>query len=208
MCRVRCTGVRVLAAVSPPAASAAKCVVPPAAACQASQSRLPPWPPARLPAHRAGAAPTTAARVGTHPKLPHQHPPLPRAHPSLEPSSLRPAGLPVPVVKLGAEFQRLEEYERRFKGPLDVRELEHLTVAGDVVFGANMVLKVSERRCPALKRGSGHRTAGSHSPSPAHPCSPQGTVIIVANEGQRIELPPGCILEDKVVTGNLRIMEH
>ena len=47
----------------------------------------------------------------------------------------------------------------------------------------------------------------------AVPCSattriPQGTVIIVANEGSRIDLPDGSILEDKVVTGHLRILEH
>lgn len=35
-----------------------------------------------------------------------------------------------------------------------------------------------------------------------------GTVIIVANEGSRIDLPPGSILENKVITGNLRILEH
>ena len=36
----------------------------------------------------------------------------------------------------------------------------------------------------------------------------QGTVIIVANEGARIDIPDGSILEDKVVTGHLRILEH
>jgi len=36
----------------------------------------------------------------------------------------------------------------------------------------------------------------------------RGTVIIVANEGQRIELPDGTILENKLVSGNLAIIEH
>lgn len=35
-----------------------------------------------------------------------------------------------------------------------------------------------------------------------------GTVIIVANEGARIDVPDGTILQDKVVTGDLRIFEH
>eukprot|EP00834_Sanchytrium_tribonematis_P000753 NODE_14_length_51535_cov_1.125049.p31 type:complete len:229 gc:universal NODE_14_length_51535_cov_1.125049:30293-29607(-) len=35
-----------------------------------------------------------------------------------------------------------------------------------------------------------------------------GTVIIVANQGQRIDIPSGSILEDKVVSGNLRILDH
>lgn len=36
----------------------------------------------------------------------------------------------------------------------------------------------------------------------------RGTVIIIANEGERIDIPAGAILENKIVTGNLRIMEH
>ena len=32
----------------------------------------------------------------------------------------------------------------------------------------------------------------------------KGTVIIVASEGSRIDVPPGTVLEDKVVTGHLR----
>ncbi|KNE60063.1 hypothetical protein AMAG_05495 [Allomyces macrogynus ATCC 38327] len=35
-----------------------------------------------------------------------------------------------------------------------------------------------------------------------------GTVIIVASEGSRIDIPSGARLEDKVVTGNLRILDH
>ncbi|KAI8971393.1 UTP--glucose-1-phosphate uridylyltransferase family [Pilobolus umbonatus] len=36
----------------------------------------------------------------------------------------------------------------------------------------------------------------------------RGTVIIVANFGERIDIPSGTILENKVVTGCLRILDH
>ncbi|XP_063901146.1 UTP--glucose-1-phosphate uridylyltransferase-like isoform X2 [Zophobas morio] len=36
----------------------------------------------------------------------------------------------------------------------------------------------------------------------------KGTVIIVANHGERIDIPSGAILENKVITGNLRILDH
>ncbi|CAF4365278.1 unnamed protein product [Rotaria sp. Silwood2] len=36
----------------------------------------------------------------------------------------------------------------------------------------------------------------------------RGTVIIIANHGDRIDIPPGAILENKIVSGNLRILEH
>lgn len=36
----------------------------------------------------------------------------------------------------------------------------------------------------------------------------KGTVIIVANEGNRIEIPDGAVLENKLVTGNLAIIDH
>lgn len=35
-----------------------------------------------------------------------------------------------------------------------------------------------------------------------------GTVIIVANHGSRIDIPPGSRLENKIITGNLRILDH
>lgn len=83
----------------------------------------------------------------------------------------------LPLVKLGHEFATIDNYMRRFaRGVPDILELDHLTVSGDVYFGANITLK--------------------------------GTVIIVANEGSTIMIPDGAILEDKVVTGNLRILDH
>jgi UTP--glucose-1-phosphate uridylyltransferase len=36
----------------------------------------------------------------------------------------------------------------------------------------------------------------------------KGTVIIVANPPSRIDIPSGAVLEDKVVTGDLRILDH
>lgn len=36
----------------------------------------------------------------------------------------------------------------------------------------------------------------------------KGTVIIIANHGERIDLPSGSILENKIVSGNLRILDH
>lgn len=36
----------------------------------------------------------------------------------------------------------------------------------------------------------------------------KGTVIIVANHGSRIDIPSGSVLENKVVSGNLRILDH
>jgi UTP--glucose-1-phosphate uridylyltransferase len=36
----------------------------------------------------------------------------------------------------------------------------------------------------------------------------KGTVIIVANHGMRIDIPDGAILENKVISGNLRILDH
>lgn len=36
----------------------------------------------------------------------------------------------------------------------------------------------------------------------------QGTVIIIANHGDRIDIPAGANLENKIVSGNLRILDH
>ncbi|XP_064602131.1 UTP--glucose-1-phosphate uridylyltransferase-like isoform X2 [Liolophura sinensis] len=36
----------------------------------------------------------------------------------------------------------------------------------------------------------------------------KGTVIIIANHGDRIDIPSGALLENKIVSGNLRIMDH
>lgn len=36
----------------------------------------------------------------------------------------------------------------------------------------------------------------------------RGTVIIIANHGERIDIPSGAVLENKIVSGNLRILDH
>lgn len=36
----------------------------------------------------------------------------------------------------------------------------------------------------------------------------RGTVIIIANHGDRIDIPPSAVLENKIVSGNLRILDH
>jgi UTP--glucose-1-phosphate uridylyltransferase len=48
---------------------------------------------------------------------------------------------------------------------------------------------------------SGDVTFGKH-------VSLKGTVIIIANHGERIDIPTGAILENKIVSGNLRILDH
>lgn len=36
----------------------------------------------------------------------------------------------------------------------------------------------------------------------------KGTVIIIASHGERIDIPSGSVLENKIVSGNLRILDH
>ncbi|RKP15337.1 UTP--glucose-1-phosphate uridylyltransferase family [Piptocephalis cylindrospora] len=82
----------------------------------------------------------------------------------------------VPLVKLGDNFKKVHEFLARFRTIPHILELDHLTVTGDVTFGADVLLR--------------------------------GTVIIVANHGDRIDIPAGSTLENKVVSGNLRILDH
>lgn len=81
-----------------------------------------------------------------------------------------------PVVKLGDNFKKIANFQKRFRTVPNILELDHLTVAGDVWFGRKVTLR--------------------------------GTVIIVANEGSRIDLPDGSILENKLVSGNVSIIDH
>lgn len=39
-------------------------------------------------------------------------------------------------------------------------------------------------------------------------CFRRGTVIIIAEEGNRIDIPDHSVLENKIVTGSLRILDH
>ncbi|PVZ99263.1 hypothetical protein BB558_004725 [Smittium angustum] len=81
-----------------------------------------------------------------------------------------------PIVKFGDHFKKVKDYQARFKTPPQILELDHLSVTGDVIFGANVTLT--------------------------------GTVIIVANHGAHIDIPRGAVLNDKVVSGDLRILDH
>lgn len=50
---------------------------------------------------------------------------------------------PSPLIKLGEKFANIQDYLERVRhGIPDISELEHLTVTGDVVFGARVSLKV------------------------------------------------------------------
>jgi UTP--glucose-1-phosphate uridylyltransferase len=82
----------------------------------------------------------------------------------------------VPLVKLGPHFKTVKDFLERFASIPDIRELDHLTVSGDVRFGKGVTLK--------------------------------GTVIIIANHGECIDIPSGSVLENKIVSGNLRILDH
>lgn len=82
----------------------------------------------------------------------------------------------VPIIKLGPHFKNMANYNERIQGKINILELDHLTVSGDVYLGHNVTLK--------------------------------GTVIIVASEGHVIYLPNGSVIEDKVVTGFLNILDH
>lgn len=98
------------------------------------------------------------------------------------------------------EHLQVQEFLSRFDSIPDMLELDHLTVSGDVTFGKNVSLKV--RRSGA---GSPSREALLLTPV----CSSiQGTVIIIANHGDRIDIPAGAVLENKIVSGNLRILDH
>jgi UTP--glucose-1-phosphate uridylyltransferase len=83
---------------------------------------------------------------------------------------------PAPLIKLGGDFKKVAQFQKRISSIPNIVELDHLTVTGDVNFGRGIVLK--------------------------------GTVIIVATENSTIDIPPGSILENVVVQGSLRLLEH
>jgi len=47
----------------------------------------------------------------------------------------------LPLIKLGDSFKKVADYMSRFENMPDVLECSHLTVSGDVTFGADVVLK-------------------------------------------------------------------
>ena len=83
---------------------------------------------------------------------------------------------PAPLIKLGTDFKKVSDFQKRISSIPKILELDHLTITGKVNLGRGVVLK--------------------------------GTVIIVATEGSTIDVPPGSILENVVVQGSLRLLEH
>ena len=81
-----------------------------------------------------------------------------------------------PLIKLGNDFKKVSDFQKRIGSIPKILELDHLTITGAVNLGRGVVLK--------------------------------GTVIIVATEGQTIDVPPGSILENVVGQGSLRVLEH
>ena len=99
-----------------------------------------------------------------------------------------------PLVKLGDNhFKKVSAYLARFGSIPDLLELDHLTVSGDVTFG---------------RGGELNTLPGSNIIILFLPVSLRGTVIIIANHGDRIDIPAGAVLENKIVSGNLRILDH
>ena len=97
-----------------------------------------------------------------------------------------------PLVKLGdGQFKKVSSFLSRFGSIPDLLELDHLTVSGDVTFG----------------RGGGDKLENIVSENICS-VSLRGTVIIIANHGDRIDIPAGAVLENKIVSGNLRILDH
>jgi UTP--glucose-1-phosphate uridylyltransferase len=81
-----------------------------------------------------------------------------------------------PIIKLGSDFKKVSDFQKRVPSIPRILELDHLTISGAVNLGRGVTLK--------------------------------GTVIIVATEGSTIDIPPGSVLENVVVQGSLRILEH
>ena len=83
---------------------------------------------------------------------------------------------PAPLIKLGSDFKKVSDFQKRISSIPKILELDHLTITGAVNLGRGVILK--------------------------------GTVIIVASEGSTIDIPPGSELENVVVQGSLRLLEH
>ncbi|PWN86598.1 putative UTP-glucose-1-phosphate uridylyltransferase [Acaromyces ingoldii] len=81
-----------------------------------------------------------------------------------------------PVIKLGPHFSKVAQFQARFKTVPNMKELDHLTISGNVTIGRNVTLR--------------------------------GTVIIIAVEGSSINIPDGSILENKLCSGSLILVDH
>jgi UTP--glucose-1-phosphate uridylyltransferase len=90
-----------------------------------------------------------------------------------------------PVIKLGDTFKKVADFEKRFKSIPDITELDHLTINGDVWIGKKV-------------RFGGTVIIGQ--PGNAHTKISRRMLMVsfsitVANEGNRIHIPDGTILE-------------
>jgi UTP--glucose-1-phosphate uridylyltransferase len=98
-----------------------------------------------------------------------------------------------PVIKLGDHFKKIQQFQARFKKIPKIIELDHLTVTGDVYFGRNVTLRGTVISALILEA-----------------CTLGLLVLtrftVVANEGQRIDIPDGCILENRLLSGNLNMI--
>ena len=88
--------------------------------------------------------------------------------------------------------EQIQQFQKRFKKIPKIIELDHLTVTGDVYFGRNVTL-----------RGT---VIGMERYFFSFACFDLRFSSVVANEGQRIDIPDGCILENRLLSGNLNMI--
>jgi UTP--glucose-1-phosphate uridylyltransferase len=98
----------------------------------------------------------------------------------------------IPVIKLSDHFKKIQNFQKRFKKIPKIIELDHLTVTGDVYFGRNVTLR-------------GTVISQCHTMITRSPVLISS--LVVANEGQRIDIPDGSLLENRLVSGNLNLIE-
>ena len=62
----------------------------------------------------------------------------------------------VPLIKLGKEFAKVNDYMARFSSIPNILELDHLTITGDVTIGSNVTFRVRDAtRVAGLRLGGG-----------------------------------------------------
>lgn len=106
---------------------------------------------------------------------------------------------PAPLIKLGADFKKVSQFQKRIPSIPKILELDHLTITGNVNLARGVTLKGKFFFAYFLLPPIDFFWLNF--------CR-TGTVIIVATEGSTIDIPPGSILENVVVQGSLRILEH
>ena len=56
-----------------------------------------------------------------------------------------------PFIKLGQDFKKISELQKRFGSMPDILELDHLSVSGDVTFGKNVSNRNRlKNKCPVF----------------------------------------------------------